>query len=175
MSPPGQMAEPQTSGGSGGAETLIRRAHQLLADCKVPLSPSRVSRLVREYRTKVEPRGIDFDTYLRTALVQVADSQTRRLAGMVLGPEEKSGRPTVHSDHATGERATWNVFVERDLLIGRAHRLLEAIAVSLSHQQVRRLVREYKTNPEFRGLDFDTYVRSAVAQYWTPVEITRKI
>ena len=35
MSPPGQMAEPQTSGGSGGPETLIRRAHQLLADCKV--------------------------------------------------------------------------------------------------------------------------------------------
>ena len=112
MSPPGQMAEPQTSGGSTSAEALIRRAHQLLAACDVPLSPSRVTRLVREYKFKVEPRGLDFDTYFRNALIQVADYQTQRMAGMVLTPDEKSGRPTAHSDHATGERATWNAFVE---------------------------------------------------------------
>ena len=59
MRPPGQMAEPQTSGGSTSAEALIRRAHQLLAACDVPLSPSRVTRLVREYKVKVEPSGMD--------------------------------------------------------------------------------------------------------------------
>jgi hypothetical protein len=112
MSPPGQMAEPQTSGGSTSAEALIRRAHQLLAACDVPLSPSRVTRLVREYKFKVEPRGLDFDTYFRNAMIQVADYQAQRMAGMVLTPDEKSGRPTAHSDHATGERATWNAFVE---------------------------------------------------------------
>jgi len=71
-----------------------------------------VTRLVREYKFKVEPRGLDFDTYFRNALIQVADRQTQRMAGVVLTPDEKSGRPTAHSDHATGERATWNAFVE---------------------------------------------------------------
>jgi len=115
MSPPGQMAEPQTSGGSTSAEALIRRAHQLLAACDVPLSPSRVTRLVREYKVKVEPSGMDFENYLVNAVIQVADNRNRQLAGKVLGPDEKSGRPTAHSDHVTGERATWNVFVERDI------------------------------------------------------------
>lgn len=80
--------------------------------------------LVREYMAIVEPHGITFDDYLKNALVQISNNRSRELAGELLGPEEKSGRPTAHNDHRGGEAATWNVFVERDLskLMSRAVR-----------------------------------------------------
>jgi len=77
------------------------------------LSPSKVSRLVREYQFKVAHHRISFDRYLLAATVEVADHRARQHAGKTLGPDEKSGRPTAHSDHQTGEPATWNVFRSR--------------------------------------------------------------
>lgn len=112
------MGRPQSASptrGSTRPENLIRRAHSLLGSWGLSLPPGKVSRLVREYQFKAEPRGIAFDQYLLGAVNDVSDHRARQAAGRLLGPDEKSGRPTAHSDHATGERATWNVFVERDL------------------------------------------------------------
>jgi hypothetical protein len=57
MSPPGLTATHATSGGDMSAETLIKHAHKLLGDCGIQMSPSKVSRLVREYRHCVERNG----------------------------------------------------------------------------------------------------------------------
>jgi hypothetical protein len=57
MSPPGLMATREPSGGSTSAETLVEHAHKLLCNCGIQMSPSKVSRLVREYRHRVERNG----------------------------------------------------------------------------------------------------------------------
>lgn len=105
---------PATIGGTTNAETLIRHAHQFMATNGVSMSPSKVTRLVREYLHKVAPRNIPFEEYLHNAVIDAADTHVRRAAGTVLTPEDK-GKATAHNDQAVGETATWNVFIERDL------------------------------------------------------------
>lgn len=100
-------------GGSTKPEDLIRRAHLILESHGIALSPGKVSRLVREYRHKVADHRIAFDRYLIAAAAEVADHRARQHAGKTLGPDEKSGHPTAHSDRQTGEPATWNVFSSR--------------------------------------------------------------
>lgn len=53
-------------------EDLIRRAHTLLQRHGITLSPSKVSRLVRAYRHKAAPRGVEFDQYLMAEVGAVA-------------------------------------------------------------------------------------------------------
>jgi hypothetical protein len=63
MSPPGLMAT-LTSGGDMSAETLTTHANKLLVDCGIQMSPSKVVRMVREYRHRVESNGFPFEAFL---------------------------------------------------------------------------------------------------------------
>ncbi|BDY31388.1 hypothetical protein hbim_05340 [Mycolicibacterium mageritense] len=92
----------------------LKHAHDLLAEWGVSLSSGKVRGLVREYLHKVQPRGIQFEDYLRNAVVDAGETHIRRVAGRVLNVEAK-GRVIAHNDQPTGETATWNVFTERDL------------------------------------------------------------
>lgn len=60
------------------AESLVKHAHKLLANCGVPMSPSKVSRLVREYKHRVEQNGFSFEAFLVNT-VQVTAEQRRRM------------------------------------------------------------------------------------------------
>lgn len=106
--------QPQPTGGRRRPDQELKHAHELLHHWGITLSPGKVRNLVREYRHKVAPRGITFETYLRNAVIDAGDTHVRRRAGQVLDPEAK-GRATPYNDQATGETATWNVLVERDL------------------------------------------------------------
>lgn len=113
----------QATGGRTSAEKLIRHAHNLLAGNDIALSPSKVSRLVQEFRRKVE-RAPErpFDAYMVDAIREIREYRTNLAAGQVLAPEGKgpgqvrhAGRRVTAVDRQTGEPATWNVFVQRDL------------------------------------------------------------
>lgn len=118
------LNRPESSGGSTSAETLIKRAHVLLDETLGiggELSPSKISRLVREYRRKAEPHGKNFEVFITEAIRDSRDARTFLRASVALTTEEKTGpvRPGRHGsvsrDHQTGEVATWNVFVDREL------------------------------------------------------------
>lgn len=119
------LNRPEPSGGSTSAETLIKRAHVLLNETLGiggELSPSKISRLVREYHRKAEPHGKNFEVFITEAVRDTRDERARQAAFRVLTPEERAGRPvrpgkhgSISRDHQTGEVATWNVFVDREL------------------------------------------------------------
>lgn len=65
-------------GGSTSTEALIKHAHKLLRNCGVRMSPSKVSRLVRDFKRQVEQNSFPFEAFLVTAVQLTADQ--RRLA-----------------------------------------------------------------------------------------------
>lgn len=101
MAPLGLKAR-SAAGGSTSTENLIRRAHDLLADSGVAMSPSRVSRLVRDYKRRVETNGFPFEAFLANSALLTADQRRRAL----LNPD--IARVVSYSD-PTGERAIRNV------------------------------------------------------------------
>lgn len=120
MSTPAAKPHP-TTGGSVSAEKMIRRAHQLVTHAGIDISPSKVTRLVREYQHKVGARK-EFDAYIADAIREAGEQRALQLAGQILAPEDKGrgpvrlrGRKSVSVDQQVGEAATWNVFVERHL------------------------------------------------------------
>lgn len=101
------MAPPTPpTGSSTSAETLIRHAHGLLERCGIHLSPSKVSRLVREYKHRVEQNGFPFEAFLVNT-VQLTAAQR---AQAKLDPE--IARVINYADK-TGELAVNNVLRQR--------------------------------------------------------------
>jgi hypothetical protein len=102
MNPPGLMATTATSGGSPSAETLYSHAQKLLANCGIEMSPSKVSRLVREYRNRVETNGFSFEAFLLNTVQLSAQQRRQALANPDIA------RAISYSD-PTGETAVNNV------------------------------------------------------------------
>lgn len=67
------------TGGATSTEGLIRHAHRLLADSGVTMSPSKVSRLVRDYKRRVETSGFPFEAFLVNSALLTADQRRRAL------------------------------------------------------------------------------------------------
>lgn len=84
------------------AEELIRHAHILLANCHIPLSPARVSRLVREYKHRVEAHGFRFEWFLVNTVQLTAKQRAQALANPDIA------RVITYAD-PTGELAVNNV------------------------------------------------------------------
>lgn len=68
MSPPGPMAE-----------SLIKAAHLVLENCNVRMSPSKVSRLVRDYQRHVAANGFPFLDFLVNAVQLTAEQRRQAL------------------------------------------------------------------------------------------------
>jgi hypothetical protein len=66
MSPPGGSAATR-SGGTTSAEAAIKAAHLHLANSGVVMSSSKVSRLVRRFKARVERNGMTFHEFLVNA------------------------------------------------------------------------------------------------------------
>lgn len=97
MSPPAAQLQPAT-GGSTSAETLVKHAHQLLANCGVPMSPSKISRLARQYKHRVEANGFSFEAFLVNSVQLTSEQRLRVLA------DPEIARCIVYAD-PTGETA----------------------------------------------------------------------
>ncbi len=102
--PPGVIAHPAPHGGStfAGTEALIRGAHLIFTNCGVSISPQRVTRLVRQFKSRVEQNGFAFFDFLANS-VQL-DAERRRTA--LSDPDVL--RVIAYSD-PTGEAAVRNV------------------------------------------------------------------
>lgn len=68
------------AGGTTSTETLIKDAHKLLTNCGIPMSPSKVSRLVRDFKQRVESNGYPFEAFLVNSVQLTADERRRALA-----------------------------------------------------------------------------------------------
>ncbi|BCP14851.1 hypothetical protein [Mycobacterium paraintracellulare] len=79
MGPPALLATREPSGGCTSADTLIAHAQKLLGNCGVEMSPSRVSRLVRQFKHRVETNGFGFDSFLVNAVQLTADQRRKAL------------------------------------------------------------------------------------------------
>lgn len=90
------------TGGSTSAETLIRDAHIALINAGVHMSPSKVSRLVRQYKQRVEANGYSFGEFLANAVVMSADQRRRVMVDPAVA------RVISYAD-PTGESAVTNV------------------------------------------------------------------
>jgi hypothetical protein len=101
MAPPGLTAT-RTTGGDTSAETLIKHAHKLLCACGIQMSPSKVSRLVREYRHRVERNGFPFEAFLVNSVQLTAQQRRQPLANPDIA------RVIAYAD-PTGETAVNNV------------------------------------------------------------------
>ena len=64
--------EGRETGGATTVEVLIRDANRILEYCGVTLSPSKVSRLARDYKRRVEPNGFSFARFLLNAVEMTA-------------------------------------------------------------------------------------------------------
>ena len=80
MSPPTAQMRPTTTGGSTSAETLIKHAHKLLGNCGISMSPSKVSRLVREFKHRVEGNGFSFEAFLVNSVDLTNEQRVKALA-----------------------------------------------------------------------------------------------
>lgn len=67
-------------GGSTSAENLNRHAHKLLTNCGVHMSPSKVSRLVRDFKRRVEQNGYPFEAFLVNSVQLSAEQRRKALA-----------------------------------------------------------------------------------------------
>lgn len=107
MSPPTGFALAAAPGGSTlhRPEDLIRDAHVILTNCGVPIGTQRVTRLVRQFQSRVECNGFAFFDFLANS-VQL-DSATRRRA--LANPDVQ--RVISYMD-PTGETAVRNVMRE---------------------------------------------------------------
>lgn len=91
------------TGGSTSAETLIKHAHRLLQNCGIPMSPSKISRLVREYKHRVEQNGFSFEAFLVNSVELTAEQRRRALA------DPETARIFSYWSDPTGEDAVNNV------------------------------------------------------------------
>jgi hypothetical protein len=107
MSPPGLTAT-QASGGTTSAETLIKHAHKLLNDSGIQMSPSKVNRLVRTYKRRVEANGFPFEAFLVNSAELTDDERRQALAGP--GRRRVKGIPA----DPTGELAVDNLAAIED-------------------------------------------------------------
>lgn len=105
MSPP-TVQRHSSTGGSTSAEALVSHAHKLLANCGVSISPSKVSRMVREFKHRIEKNGFPFEAFLVNTVQLTA--QQRQM--MIADPE--IARVISYSD-PTGESAVNNVLKGR--------------------------------------------------------------
>lgn len=105
MSPP-TVQHRSSTGGSTSAEALVSHAHKLLANCGVSISPSKVSRMVREFKHRIEKNGFPFEAFLVNTVQLTA--QQRQM--MLTDPE--IARVISYSD-PTGESAVNNVVKSR--------------------------------------------------------------
>jgi hypothetical protein len=101
MSPPGLMATREPTGGTSG-ETLIKHAQKLLHNCHIPMSQSKISRLVRQYKHRVESNGFAFKAFLFNSVQLTAEQRRRALANPDIA------RVIAYAD-PTGETAVNNV------------------------------------------------------------------
>ncbi|MEZ0355505.1 hypothetical protein [Mycobacterium sp. SA01] len=106
----------------GARDQLINQAHARLDAHGIALSPSKVVTLVKEFQSKVQPRNVDFGEYLDAAASEINDKRLRGIAGQLLTDEAKSanltpsrGRLRSTQRDPVGEKATWQVFVDRDI------------------------------------------------------------
>ncbi|WP_261880078.1 hypothetical protein [Mycobacterium marinum] len=90
------------AGGTTSAEALIKHAQKLLADCDVRMSPSKVSRVVRQFKHRVERNGFPFESFLANSVMLTADQRRRALAHPDIAKAISYADPT-------GERAVSNV------------------------------------------------------------------
>lgn len=94
-----------TTGGTtstDGLQTLIGRAHTILDACGYPMSHSKVSRLVRRFRHRVEHNGYAFFDFIANA-IQLTEAQRR---AALANPD--IARCIAYAD-PTGETAVNNV------------------------------------------------------------------
>lgn len=56
-------------------EALLRETHALVANLSVRMSPSNITRLVRDYTNLVAGKGVPFGTYLANAVALHADQR----------------------------------------------------------------------------------------------------
>jgi hypothetical protein len=68
-----------SSGGSTSAETLIKAAHLVLDNYGIIMSPSKVTRLVRQYQHRVAQNGFSFFAFLANAVQLSAEQQRAAL------------------------------------------------------------------------------------------------
>jgi hypothetical protein len=106
MSPPTVIA--YSSGGSVSAEVTsqtqrrIAAAHKLLTGTGYYMSPSKVSRLVRQFETRLESAGADFFDFLANKVQLTTEQRIRALANPDIA------RVIAYAD-PTGESAVNNV------------------------------------------------------------------
>ncbi|MCV7176766.1 hypothetical protein [Mycolicibacterium sphagni] len=79
MSPPAVQLQTAT-GGSTSTETLIKHAHKLLTNCGICMSPAKVSRLVREFKHRVERNGFPFEAFLVNSVDMTNQQRLNALA-----------------------------------------------------------------------------------------------
>jgi hypothetical protein len=101
MSPPGFTAT-QATGGTTSAETLIKHAQKLLANCGIQMSASKISRLVRTFQHRVERNGFPFEAFLINSVQLTAEQRRQALANPDIAPVIAYADPT-------GEAAVNNV------------------------------------------------------------------
>jgi hypothetical protein len=103
MSPPDLTATPTSGRTTTSAETLIKHAHKLLNDSGIQMSPSKVNRLVRTYKRRVEANGFPFEAFLVNSAELTDDERRQALAGP--GMRRVKGIPA----DPTGELAVDNL------------------------------------------------------------------
>jgi hypothetical protein len=105
--PPGRTTL-SAAGGDTSTETLIRHAHKLLNNCGVPMSPSKVTRLVREFKRRVEHNGFPFEAFLVNSVQLTAEQRRRALAdpdiAKVVSFPDPVGEEAVHNVMRGGRR-----------------------------------------------------------------------
>ena len=104
MSPPGALGATAGPGGSTihRPEDMIRAAQVILTNCGVEMRPQRVTRLVRQFKARVEGNGFAFFDFLANAVRLNAEQRRAALAN----PDIQ--RVISYAD-PTGEMAVANV------------------------------------------------------------------
>lgn len=82
------------------AETLIEHAQNLLRNCGIQMSPSKVSRLVRDFKHRVEANGFPFGAFLVNSVQLTATQRRQALANpeiaRVISYSDPTGEKAVH-------------------------------------------------------------------------------
>jgi hypothetical protein len=125
MSPPDLTATPTSGRTTTSAETLIRHAHKLLNDSGIQMSASKVSRLVRTYKRRVEANGHPFEAFLINS-AELTDDERRRVI--------------LHAD-PTGELALRNLATIEDAVQSLGIKAGEEIRVRRAGARVIRVRR----------------------------------
>lgn len=65
---------------TGSPEDLIRAAHLIFMNCGIQMSPQKVTRLVRQFKSRVERNGYAFFDFLANSVCLDAETRRRALA-----------------------------------------------------------------------------------------------